>query len=560
MKNNIFWFSILLSFLFIGCFEDEGKYDYRDLNAPVWQHLDNNANIDMTCRAGDIAKFRASQYIKWESDSVQRASEVRYEWKLNGVVIGEEADFDVETDTIIKKINLIKFDSRAIAGTFSIIDKETGIAFMRKTYIYILPRYASGDWIVLSEKNGNAKCSFVKRLVNPNTQQIYYELDDDTYANANGEDILGKPFLLSMTAGATNISSLGSVSVFTDQGVTEINCENMMKVGELKDGFSTVPENFNPLGRLDAYGGPDGNSGLITFVTSKDGKLYSRQMTKNNLGGRFLSEPMVVDSKGYRVIRMGQARMGFADFPFYDELNRRILIMNFYDSGDGFEPFPGMIIPTGEQYKRFRAYTAEPAPGINVTGCATVWDMPVGTKVLHMAYTGAVPGGMFVYYAIYTIVYNDASGKTRLTEFAFDANTGRVIQNSVNKDIAFPGGNLDEESCVLTASYSGGYYPKNNYIFYSKGHEIRYVNKTNYDDHGLILLEDQTDKVTYMGYSVYNYYYYLVVCTEKGKLIFYDVRDMAKEPAIVSQFDLGGRGVACKELDNINLNTVQDQY
>ena len=97
MKYSIWFIGCLVIFSLIGCFDDKGTYDYKDLNEPIWNTGDGEPVINVTCRAGEVAKFRASPFFAWKGDSLKRAGEVRYEWKLDGVVIGEEADFDIDT-------------------------------------------------------------------------------------------------------------------------------------------------------------------------------------------------------------------------------------------------------------------------------------------------------------------------------------------------------------------------------------------------------------------------------------------------------------------------------
>lgn len=43
----------MLGFL-VGCFDDEGNYDYKKVDAPEW----NTSTIQLTVRAGETAKFR----------------------------------------------------------------------------------------------------------------------------------------------------------------------------------------------------------------------------------------------------------------------------------------------------------------------------------------------------------------------------------------------------------------------------------------------------------------------------------------------------------------------
>ena len=127
----------MLGFL-TSCFDDEGNYDYKNVDEPIW----TESAITMYARAGEITKFRGSPYFAWRVDSLQRASEVTYEWKLEDEVLSHEADFEISTDEIIKRIGMVKFDGKGKNGTFSIIEKNTGVTFVLPIYVTITPSNA----------------------------------------------------------------------------------------------------------------------------------------------------------------------------------------------------------------------------------------------------------------------------------------------------------------------------------------------------------------------------------------------------------------------------------
>ena len=147
------------------------------------------------------------------------------------------------------------------------------------------------------------------------------------------------------------------------------------------------------------------------------------------------------------------------------------------------------------------------------------------------------------------VFYNGADGKTRWGIYAVNNNDGLLAKVSGVQDEEFPGRSLDENSVILTAGASSySINPKNNYILYANGHEIRYVKKNEMSDHPFITL-NSGDKVTYMNYTVYRDYEYLVVGTGKGKLLFYDAKTMKENPELLKEFDLGASIVSVKEVD-----------
>ena len=557
MKYNILYAAFFFLFVLSGCFKDEGKYDYLRLDAPEWKDFD-----PITVRAGETAKFNSASFFTWKADSAQRASEVRYEWKIGEVLLSEEASFEAPADEIIRKIGLTKFDGEEKFGTFAIIDKKTEITYMQTVIYKFIPTNASGDWFVISEKNGNTKLSFIRR--NKNEQGVItYELKEDVYPTLNGEEMQGKPLFMSYADGATNIGAMGTITVLTSQKAYEINCENFMKVGNLEE----VPVNGPVILRTDAYS-KGGDDGLQTFVTDENGNVYRRMMTSNNLGGAFTPEPMFLDTKGLQISKFGQTLKGFNNVPCYDELNGRIVILLFYTSGK-MDDNPWFPQPDGKQYQLSKFISTEPALGVSVAGCAKVWDMPAGTQPIHLWYIGA-GGPPFAPYDKYGMVYNDAVGKTWLTEFAVNQKSGAAMNDGGNKNIEFPGGDLEKDACILASSCMFEfYYNKINFILYSKGNEVRYLSRgQNLKDNAYIRLEDPNDRVTFMAWSSAFSYANLVVCTQNGKVIFYDAsisnnsstsNPLIENPKVVAEFDLGGRVVSAKELDNM-VSYSTDKY
>lgn len=217
----------LLTLAFLSCMDDKGSYDYTKLDEPVWKLREGSNTIWVECRAGEMAKFKSTPFFTWQGDSAARAAGVRYEWKVNGVVLSEEADFEIETEKLMNLIKLSEYPKTGVNGTFGIIEKETGIAYMVRAFVQISPTNTHGDWIVLSEKGGNSKLSYIKSSRNQETSKMDFKLSDDIYFNTYGADIPGKPLSMGMGNNLTNIGVLGAVSVMTDQVAYEFNCEKI---------------------------------------------------------------------------------------------------------------------------------------------------------------------------------------------------------------------------------------------------------------------------------------------------------------------------------------------
>lgn len=557
MKNIILLINVFILSFLTGCFEDEGRYDYDEIDAPIWK----TGTITLSFRAGETARFRGTPYFSWAGDSLARAAEVSYEWKLGQEILSDAPDFEIPTDELIKRIGMVKFDGKDRSGTFSIIEKNTGITFVLPISVAITPTNATCDWLVLSENGGNSKFSFIKRAwMDGNV--LTYELREDVYPEVNEGELVGTPQFMSYAYGATNIGAMGTATIVTSSGMYEINCENFVKVGNLEE----VPVAGNITARYDVYT-INGGFGLQTFVTDTEGKLYRRMMSNSNLMGAFGKMPMVldVDTKDYKISLIGQTQMGFhAAIPCYDALNRRVVSIMFNKSGSQIyeEWFPGwgQWVDDGEQYQIAKLCSTQPDAGVEITGCAKVWDMPVGTKPLHLWYVTTGGNPFMGQYPVLGMIYNDAAGKTWLTEFAANGTTGEVRNGTENRHIEFPAGNLPEGTLFLMCSAPTRKEP---YMLYCRGNEIRYLDR-NYGmtDQPFITLEDANDKVTFMSWAVSNMYGQLFVGTEKGNIIVYDTpfgQPLSPNPKIIKKFNVGGKVISLKELNNVSTD-YKDQY
>ena len=220
MKSIRLYIILFLFGLLTGCFEDEGNYSYEEINPPLWSDNFNTSSpkrILAYAGDGEVMKFRGSKMFTWETDSAMRAEEVRYEWKIKGVVISEELDFDMPTDEVVKKIGLTRYSNdMGEWGTFSVIEKKTGITFPARLFVYFYPPFAPNDWFILSENGDKSKVSVISpRTVSENGKNtVNYKLKDDVYATINGHDIPGKPKDLVMET-SRDVSAGGACVILT---------------------------------------------------------------------------------------------------------------------------------------------------------------------------------------------------------------------------------------------------------------------------------------------------------------------------------------------------------
>lgn len=513
MKNIMMLWSSLFMLILISCFEDEGNYDYKPVLSPVFTF---ESPQYLVCYGGDTARLDASFYF--EKDSLARLSDMRYEWKLNGVVLSEDKDFRVPTDTIIKKIGLSTFpDEDGLWGTFNVIEKSTGICYIYEILFDIRPKYSKGQWLLLSENGNNAKLTYLsfKKVTRQGKVDSIYTVTQGVYEQNNGSVIPGKPIRL-IDHVAKNISvAVGATLVITDKVAYDINNESMMKSKDLKEEFlGEAPA--SPI--TDAYHAKE-----ISYVTTADGQLYKRTFTTNWLGGKFIPDPYPIDDKGYFINAFGKgaSESNSTMFPCYDQLNRRVVIIN---------------------QRPILFSKMDPVTPVGTDHPLAVWDMEAGTEVLYLAEVKDIYVRLS---CVFCMLFNK-DGKTYMADFVLKSRNNEYYANCVEdynaRLVTFPGGTLDKDSKILISSKT-----RYDIIFYTRGNELRYVNRTNNRDNPCISFDSP---ITTLGMTSYNYAYdELAIGLENGEFMLVNVKDI-DHPYIIekSRVNLGGKVVGASQL------------
>lgn len=327
------YFILTLS-LFTSCFRDTGNYDYEELDPPTWLSSDV---ASFAGYSGHKIRIHGSKLFVWPKDSATRAQEVRYEWVVNGKVISEELDFEMPVDELMKQAGIKDFNlTRSDNGVFRVIEKGSGVSFPKIFNLWLYPYYANGDWTVLVDKGGKASLSTLRRR-NVGGKRTFFLKNDAFEEHNDNKKLEGKPLELTWSY-ARHIGVTGAYTVLTDKANYVIASDNLKLVGDLKDEFlDGVPAGFQPVSRADIdVLGDDGRP--VTFLANKDGKVYTRVMGANYLGGKFLTEAYELDEKGYEVSLFGSSRLG-SNFLCYDKKNHRILYASQFierlSAGDG---------------------------------------------------------------------------------------------------------------------------------------------------------------------------------------------------------------------------------
>lgn len=518
MKIRNIFLGIGAMVMLSGCFEDEGNYSYLTSPAPVF---DFDTPTHVYCYEGDSVNFEGKFHLN-TPDSLERIANFSYEWKVNGIVLCREKDFRIATDKAMEMLKLNEFPASFLAGTYGVIDNETGVTYLTNILYNFRPSFGTGNWMILSKNGPKSRISY-QRLVIKNEGNK----KDSTYKNYvgiykernNGEEIIGTPRLL-LDHMAPHISSYsGATLVVTDKEAYEISNESLRKAKNIKEEFlSGVPENFVV---KDAY-----YVKQYCFLVTDNGKLYRRVLSENYLGGKFISEPYIVDDKDAEIefFANGQTSTWVSMRLLYDRKNHRMLMINQWSTPMG-------SIKALEQTGTGHIFT----PWALDDNVEVLTVSEIGSESLDYGYNGSC----------YCMVYNQ-QGKTYLGYFYVNNNPpasfGQVVNNAYMQIKECPVQLTKDNVIRLTSALSSqnGY---DKYILYSSGNEIRYINRVNLRE-GL-LIGNFDDRVTTFRFDIQsNNHKELGVGLANGDFMRVDIRD--REAARVfekSKFNVGGEVV-----------------
>ena len=547
MKSIRLYIILFLFGLLTGCFEDEGNYSYEEINPPLWSDNFNTSSpkrILAYAGDGEVMEFRGSKMFTWETDSAMRADEVRYEWKIKGVVISEELDFDMPTDEVVKKIGLTRYSNDVGEwGTFSVIEKKTGITFPARLFVYFYPPFAPDDWFILSENGDKSKVSVISpRTVSENGKNtVNYKLKEDVYATINGHDIPGKPKDLVMET-SRDVSAGGACVILTDQVAYEVNVQNMMKVDEVKDQFlDGAPVDFKIAAmREKAPSSPSFGEGSASFIVTEDGRLFTRMRSANYLVGKYLTEPYYIDAKGYEITMLGHSTYG-QNIPCYDAKNRRVVMATTWREDVG-----------EDMYNKTSVYKTRVIPlkshvNVPVSGFAE------GTEMLYLSQKNHISWGFTGTSLLFTAYYNEPGADgTIIGDFGFDNRSAAFKYAGLERKLTLPV-KLDASSVFLVSSnYRSSEYAEDAKYrdFYSVGNELYFVQRPDfYFDFSMRVVKFNAtipSKITSLAYAFFDLDQLWIGC-EDGTIQAYDIRNI-NSPVLLFEKNVGGKVASIKQI------------
>lgn len=261
MNTIKYIFILICLFVQMGCFDDNGNYDYNQV-----YKIDIKLPNTVTMVVAESHSFKPEL-----SFDEEQPSDVNYEWQVEGEV--------VSTDSVYTHTAKELGELRCL---LTVSDKRTGAKFYKAFSINVKPLYEMG-FLLLTENGDNSDLGFVRAVrtlgnsqTNSNDTIMFVGDYKNCYSELYGEPIKGKPESLRehFANDAYNIV-YGEVTVKTNLGekcqFIELNGQSLKKETHIEEEFvgGVLPDTFHPIDLLHTC--------FDSFLLDENGLLYTRR-------------------------------------------------------------------------------------------------------------------------------------------------------------------------------------------------------------------------------------------------------------------------------------------
>lgn len=314
MKLKYILFALVIAVLQFSCYEDKGNYDYKDLN-----NIDIDfGDMETSVVLGDVLKIEPNFTFALGTES----TDLSYLWTVGNRKISEQRNLEWTADTIMTYGNL----------ELRVLDKSTGVTYLRESSITVKSPYASKGWIILSEKpDGTTSFSFLREGTKTvdDKKVVDYVPHIDVYKTENKSEAGTGP--IKVLEHFTDLwegedTRMGRFWVIQKgaPGPIQISGRSFLRTKTLEESFrgKVFPQGFVPYDMIDMK--------WITLAVSENGKIYTRKKETFQLfnTGEFLDQPLRFEGKDVdgRNLIWGP----YADIDYtlmYDKPNNRYLVI-----------------------------------------------------------------------------------------------------------------------------------------------------------------------------------------------------------------------------------------
>lgn len=303
--------------LLYSCVDDKGSYEY--VKTPSVRITFDEYLYDGVI--GEETRIEPNLFFGEGDD----ASNYKFEWQLNGKVVGTE-----------QVLSYVPEEAITYYVLYSVIDKATQIRVMRNLQLGVSSPYKTG-WAILSAQNNKALLSQVR----DGASYVNYL---DVYGNVNGGESLGaQPYKLVEHYSGRKTNPEILVINRDAKGPLELEGNGMTKVLYTTQEFTGgLPSHFEIADVAYLY--------YTDVMLMTDGQIYTRWLQKPDDAG-FHSAPYsnvpVYFSKGMKITKLAHSTFYKSKhLIMYDEKNHRLLCLGSaysYNTGEILEvPVTGL--------------------------------------------------------------------------------------------------------------------------------------------------------------------------------------------------------------------------
>lgn len=348
--KNTLWY-LFLPIFFLGCYEDKGNYDYKDLPIiSVKEYITNEADFGTfrNLKMGDI--IEAEPVLEF-SIGDESNMDLEFEWyygdpfaddnTLHAIGTGRKLTWEIPVGGNLWMYLVIR-------------DKNSGYECTIATTLRLRVSDASNfgrGWMVLSEIDGQSVFSFLEMNYDEELDEFYYLEMKDLYAQQNDLQMLGgKPVKLMehWLANSGSSEQEGMVMILQNGGIGPVYVSNrdFKRALYVKDEF--MNGNMPNVNFVDVV-----SNSLGQILLSENGDLYMRAVEDQYVwfAGKFMDMPAQIEG-GMKISQL--VRTYYQDCFYtlaYDELHHRFLyIKNNDGSWSGSEWGEANVINELQQY------------------------------------------------------------------------------------------------------------------------------------------------------------------------------------------------------------------
>lgn len=261
MRKTYFLFLLILTTQLVGCYEDKGNYDYKDIQEIEIKFKTDEWSLNLIF--GD--KFTLETILS--KDIKANSPDHKFTWFVNGETReGWNGDkFEWVVDQVFKDGNI----------TLEIEDTRNGMKYMQRIDADVVGPYESEySWMILSDNNGKSQLSFFScietDLETLRDHVLFKETKffEDVYTDANNGAELGSGPMRLQEHFTDDYWTNGNVFVFQESGAVDLSGVTFEKTIDMKDAFDggVLPNILYP-GSPMTY---------VEIISDIDGRLYKR--------------------------------------------------------------------------------------------------------------------------------------------------------------------------------------------------------------------------------------------------------------------------------------------